>query len=64
MSSKVFSSLLASVGWPTIKVEGQPPRIWEISSDWSSYRNGINSSIEQALVGREEPDIKNACKGG
>ena len=38
---KVFSSRLASVGRPTIKVEGQPTRIWEISSDWSSYRNGM-----------------------
>ena len=49
MPSKIFSSLLASVGRPTIKVEGQPPRIWEISSDWSSYRNGMYRTIEQAL---------------
>ena len=46
------------------KVEGKPPRIWEVSSDWSSYRNGMYRSIEQALVGRETADTKNACKGG
>ena len=34
-------------------VDGQPPRIWEINSDWSSYRNGMYRSIEWASLGRE-----------
>ena len=55
--------LLASVGRPTIKVEGQPPRIWEVSSDWSSYRNGMYRSIEQAVSGEGDcPTLRTPAK--